>query len=135
MVKSVAVVPEAQGNRGETHQRAVSCGTWIGRTGERVASLAVALERIPRRDPNVEAAARARVFPVPPPRHESTHQVPAVKALRCQQAFSESQRHGRVVSPATGPKLERPAASDVDDPGRFVSTLEFQSRSESIAHC
>ena len=52
---------------GELHQRAVPCGRWIGRTGERIAGLAIALKGPTGRAPDVEAVPGARVFPMPPP--------------------------------------------------------------------
>lgn len=131
MVEPVAVVPEAESHRHEPHQRAIARSPWIGRTGEGLASVEVALKRIPSRDPDVEAVPGARVFSVPPSCHESVHQIVAVKVARRQRALRDGQRHCRVVSPATRLKLERPAAFDVNEPSPFVTRPEFQRRSES----
>ena len=57
------------------------------------------LQRVPRRDADIEAAAVVRVVTLPPPADEALHQIALIEPAADDQAIGDAQRHAVIVDP------------------------------------
>ena len=133
-VEQRAVVPEAEGDRRKPHQRAVSRGPRVGRTGHGIACPHIPAERRARRNPDVEATPRTGVFAFLPPADEPVNQVPAVQCPAFGETLGEGQRHRGVVGPFARSQTEGAAADHVFHPLLPVTGFELEGRADRVPH-
>src|ERR1035441_1245392 len=118
---------------GQSHQRAVSRFTWVGRAGERIARALEGPEGLSSCVANIKTVALARHVPLAPPFDIPLHLIAGIEAPALGQAGRQTQRHRSVVRPLPWFQAERSAADHIGQPLEAAWRLEFERGADGIA--